>query len=145
MTETTPLPGNDSTPYYIASNYGPKYLNSDLGQVITPRASLAESGGNFTISTIVMRQKQSNQTIAAQAFTEPQALQVLEGELTLTMAGETNRLTTGDVAFIPGNTTFSYWSEVLYTKLYAAAIGGGLTDSLINESNEWDYAVFPSY
>lgn len=139
------LPGNDSTPYYIASNYGPKYLQHKLGQVVAPRATLAETGGNFTISTIVMRQKQSNQTITPQSFPGSHALQVLEGELTLTMAGETNRLTTGDVAFVPGNTTFSYWSEVLYTKIYAAAIGGGLTTKLINESVEWNSAVFPSY
>lgn len=139
------LPGNGSTPYYIASNYGPTYLHSELGQVVAPRASLAETGGNFTVSTIVMRQKLSNETVQTQTFSEPQALQVLEGQLTLTMAGETNRLTTGDVAFIPGNITFSYWSEVLYTKLYAAAIGEGLATALVNESEDWGYAVFPSY
>jgi len=96
---------------------GPKYLHQKLGQVVAPRATPAETSGNFSVSTIAMRQRPSNDTISRQTFADPQAFQVHEGQLTLTMAGETNNLITGDLAFIPGNTTFSYWSDVRFTKI----------------------------
>jgi quercetin dioxygenase-like cupin family protein len=142
---TNTLPGNSTTPYFIASGFGPMYLHRSTGQVIQPRATLAETDGNFTISTIAMRQRVANDTIACYKFTEPQTFQVLEGKLTLQMAGETNELIGGDVVFVPGNVTFSYWSTVRWTKFFVGAIGTGLDTTLLGDAESWDYAVFPNY
>lgn len=92
-----------------------------------------------------MRQRNSNDSVNPQTFVDPQAFQVLEGQLTLEMAGETNKLIMGDLVFIPGNTTFSYWSDVRYTKMFVGAVGTGLDTKLISEAVPWDYAVFPNY
>lgn len=137
------LPGNSSTPYFLANNLGPKYLHRELGQVIQPRVTLAESAGNFTISTIAMRKNAT--AVASQSFEGAQTFQVLEGKLSLEMAGEVNELIGGDVVFIPGNTTFRYWSTVRWTKFFVGAIGTGLDTTLIEGGEEWDYAVFPNY
>lgn len=139
------LPGNSSTPYFLASNYGPKYLHRALGQVIAPRSTANETDGNFTISTIVMRKKLSNETIAEQTFDVHQTFQVLEGQLSIGIAGFIEKMSTGDVVFIPVGTPFTYWSDVKYTKIFVGTAGEGLDYKLIQEAEPWDYAVFPAY
>ena len=44
------------------------------------------------------------------------AFEILEGQLTVSIEGEVLSLLQGDVVFIPGNTTYEYWSGVAYTK-----------------------------
>lgn len=54
-------------------------------------------------------------------------------------------LITGDVAFIPANTSFSYWSDVAFTKfMYVSAGANGLDQILLQNVESWDYPVFPT-
>ena len=140
-----PLPDNPIHPYYVASNYGPKYLQPELGQVIAPIVTTEQSGGNMTLSTVVMRAKLSNETIAFHTFDVPHMMVVLEGQLSIQMIGQTAQPIQGDIAFIPAGTAFQYWSDVAFTKILLGAAGKGLGDALIQEGEPWKYAVFPSY
>jgi hypothetical protein len=54
-------------------------------------------------------------------------------------------LITGDVAFIPANTTFSYWSDVAFTKfMYVSAGAEGLDQKLLANAENWGFPVFPT-
>lgn len=144
------LPESDQNPYFIASNRGPKYLHRDLGQVIAPVMTTQQSGQScrnytMTISTVVMRRRLANETIMTQAFDRPQVFVVLEGQLMINMIGQKVSMSTGDVAFVPANTDFRYWSIVAFTKFYLGSNGPALSNRLISEAEEWNYAVFPSY
>lgn len=139
-------PDNSVEPYYLANNWSPKYLHRTLGQVIQPRVTGVQSAGNFSLSTIALRHKLGNETVAEQTFDVPQMFQVLEGTLMISMMCQSASMSTGDVAFIPAGTQFQYWSEVAFTKVYFGAAGmGGLSDKLIAEAEPWNYAVFPTY
>jgi hypothetical protein len=66
--------------------------------------------------------------------------------LSLEMEDETVSLIMGDVAFIPGNTTFKYWSDVAFTKfMYMSAGAKGLDQVLLLKAENWEYPVFPSF
>ena len=99
----------------------------------------------MTITTVVVRRRLANETIASQAFDRPQVFVVLEGQLMINMIGQNVSMSTGDVAFVPVNTTFQYWSTVAFTKFFLGSNGPALAHRLISEAEEWDYAVFPSY
>ena len=144
------LPESDQQPFYVASNRAPKYLHRCLGQVIAPVMTAQQSGRsskNYTmeISTVVMRCRLSGEVVVTQSFDRPQVFVVLEGQLMFSMIGHNVSMSTGDVAFVPANTRFRYWSVVAFTKFYLASNGPALADRLISEAEEWDYAVFPSY
>nr|OQO16952.1 hypothetical protein B0A51_15322 [Rachicladosporium sp. CCFEE 5018] len=142
----TSAPMNSKEPYFLANNWSPKYLHRASGQVIQPRVTAAQSAGNFTLSTIAMRRRQLNETIVQHVYDQPHFFQVLEGVMMIRMMRQTVAMSTGDVAFIPGGTTFQYWSEVAFTKVYAGASGSnGLNHHLIEHAEKWAYAVFPSY
>jgi quercetin dioxygenase-like cupin family protein len=142
---TNALPGTPLIPYYIASNWGPKYLKRSLGQVIAPRATLAETGGNFTIATVTLRHRFHGEQISSFQFPVHQVFQVLEGQLSVQISERSYNLIGGDVVFIPAGTAFQYWSDVRFTKFYIGAAGYGLDSWLISQSIPWDYAVFPAY
>lgn len=99
----------------------------------------------MTITTVVMRRRLANETIASQAFDGPQVFVVLEGQLMINMIGQNASMSTGDVAFVPANTTFQYWVTVAFTKFFLGSNGPALAHRLISEAEEWDHAVFPSY
>ena len=142
------LPDSAVHPYYIASNWGKKYLQRSLGQVIAPIMTPMQSGSgkySMSISTVVMRRRLANETIASHLFDRPQVFVVLEGQLIMQMLGQRVKMSTGDVAFVPAGTAFRYWSEVAFTKFYLGSSGLALGAKLVDESEEWDYAVFPSY
>ena len=99
----------------------------------------------MTISTVVMRRKLVNETIACHRFDKAQAFVILEGQLMINMIGQTVSMSTGDVAFVPPSTDFQHWSDVAFAKFYLGSNGLALTDMLISGGERWDYAVFPSY
>ncbi len=142
------LPHSAVNPYYIASNWGPKYLHRSLGQVIAPITTPDQSGnGNYSmsISTVVTRRRRAGEISAGHVFDRPQVFVVLEGLLSIEMLGQCVRMSTGDVAFVPTGTAFRYWSEVAFTKFYLGSNGKALGAKLIEEGEEWAYAIFPSY
>ncbi|KAL9111310.1 MAG: hypothetical protein Q9227_004187 [Pyrenula ochraceoflavens] len=137
------LPGSP-VPYYISSNNGPKYLQRSLMQVIQPFATAKETNNRVTIGTIAMAKTKG--TPATQSFSAHQVFVVLEGQLTITMAGSTVNLIPGDAAFVPQGTEFSYESCVAWTKFYAYAPSGTdcLVTSLLAGAESWGAPVFPS-
>lgn len=130
----------------MAKDFGPKYLSSVVGyQVIQPFVTPAQSGGEFTLSTITIAKQLSNATAAAQSFEGHAAFEVLEGQLTVVMEGETLNLLQGDVVFIPRNTSYTYYSTVGFTKTLHISQGAeGLATSLIAGASSWNSPVWPS-
>lgn len=163
------LAAGSTTPYFVAKDYGAKHLSSEAGfyQIIQPLVTATQSEGNFTIATIIMSERLSNETAMAvvgntttkasgagsgsgsgsKALSGHSAFEVLEGMLTFEMSGETIRLVTGDVVFVPAGTAFRYFSEVPYTKVLCISQGAdGLAPRLIaNGESGWEYPVFPAY
>jgi glyoxylate utilization-related uncharacterized protein len=130
----------------VAKDYGPKYLSTQGGnQVIQPFVTPAQSAGNFTLSTITMDRRLSNVTVSDQSFAGHAALEILEGQLTVLMEGEVLSLLQGDVVFIPGNTTYTYYSLVAYTKVLHTGQGAeGLDTTLIAGATNWSSPVWPT-
>jgi len=131
----------------IAKDYGPKYLYSGSNgsyQIIQPFVTGVQSAGNFTLSTITMN-KGSSATEVTQSFPGHAAFEVLDGKFTVSIMNETIDLLSGDVVFIPGNTTYSYFGGVAFTKVLHISRGAnGLDTSLIAKAISWDYPVWPT-
>lgn len=144
------IPEDDSTPYYVAKDWGPKYLvtnHSTFYQVVQPLNSPVNSGEyNFTLATISMQRKLQNQTDERHTLQGHCAFLVLEGALSLTMLNETVTLFDGDVAFVPADTQFSYSSPAGFSKVYYISQGQhGLDQQFISAGNLTDYPVWPAY
>ncbi|RLN91837.1 hypothetical protein BBJ28_00010813 [Nothophytophthora sp. Chile5] len=135
------------TPYFVAKNYAQKYLNYENGyKVLAPVQKGPQSGGNFTMGTITMSAKTSNETENVVTANQALAFQVEEGQLSVEVGAEWASLIQGDVLFVPANTTFSYFATVPVTKfLYVSAGDDGFDSDLLQNSVEWDYAVYPTY
>lgn len=145
----TNTPANVSgTPFFVAKDFGPKYLaNGSFYQIVQPFVTSVQSAdSNFTEGTITMsRLLTDSSKLPALTLDDHTAFEVLEGAITLSMANETVTLIGGDVAFIPGGTKFKYWSEVAFTKfLYVGAGTNTLDAQLIKKAVSWNYAVFPT-
>lgn len=97
-------------------------------------------------NTIAVSRAQSNGTHHVWNLSNHTAIEVLEGSLSMTIGGQSATLIMGDVAFVPGNTSFSYWSEVGFTKfMYLGAGASGLDQQLMKSASNWSYPVFPTY
>ncbi|KAJ5592308.1 hypothetical protein N7537_009212 [Penicillium hordei] len=139
--------GAPATPYFIANGYGSKYLNSRYGyQIVQPLVTPTQAQDlNFTQSTITISRLQSNITVPVYRQSGSSAFQVIEGILKIKIGDyPTAILTSGDVAFIPGNVSYSYWSDVFFTKvLYVSRGIDGLDQKLIKGGKHWDFVTFP--
>ncbi|KAL9617952.1 MAG: hypothetical protein Q9160_007318 [Pyrenula sp. 1 TL-2023] len=136
------LPGK-TTPYFISSNNGPKYLERSLNQVIQPLATGAETDGRVTVATIAMAKQDGSPETHSHAV--HQAFQVLEGQLTVTIGKDTVNLIQGDTVFVPSGTEFAYQSCVAWTKFWAYAPTGEdcLVTALLKTAESWGAPVFP--
>lgn len=141
------LPDDSTEPYFVAKDYGPKYLNTEVGyKVIQPLATPKQStSGNFTMGTIIMSNKLDNETASSATLPHHFALQMDEGQLALTVKGyKTAYLLQGDVAFIPSDTPFKYHATVPYTKfLYLNGGANGLDYQLLKNSKPWGWPAYP--
>lgn len=159
------LGADETTPYFVAKDYGPKYLSTEAGfyQVVQPLVTSTQSAGNFTAATIIVSQKLSNEssmsvvgntttTVAdatasgSKSLTGHSAFEVIEGLFTFEMSGETLQMATGDVVFVPAGTAFQYYSQVPFTKvLYISQGADGLDSRLIaNGESGWEYTTWPA-
>jgi len=87
----------------------------------------------------------SNMTVSGQSFAGHAAFEILDGQLMMSMERETLSLLQGDVIFIPGNTTYKYWSLVAYTKVLHIGQGAeGLDTTIIAGAMSWDSPVWPT-
>jgi hypothetical protein len=145
------LADNATTPYFVANSRGPIYLNSEHGyQIVQPLVTPEQSPeGNFTMATISIDEHfaYANETIATWNLPGSAAFEVLEGQLTIALEGyPTYALLDGDVVFIPGNTSYQYWSLVAFTKvLYVSSGSSGLDTQLRVGGELWRDSVFPTY
>lgn len=144
---TNELPMDPTEPYFIANNYGPKFLNTDTGyKIIQPVSTVDNSHNkNFTMGTIIMSAKRDNETEAHVKLDNALGIQVDDGQLVLTVEGyKTAHMLQGDVAFIPPGTAFSYYATVPLTKfLYLNAGAHGLEYKLLKRSVSWGFPSFP--
>ncbi|WKT53680.1 RmlC-like jelly roll fold [Fusarium oxysporum f. sp. vasinfectum] len=137
-----------TTPFYIAKGWGPKYLNREGGvyKIIAPLQTEATSAGNLTMGTITMSPLQPGGRPSQAVFTEHTSLVMEEGQLVVTVNGETAKLIDGDVIFIPADTQFTYYASAAVTKfLYVNPGRDGLANQLIQNSIPWDYVTYPQY
>lgn len=140
------IPSLPNVPYYIASGWGPKYLDRASGQVIMTLANSFSTKGDFTISIIAMRKIITDEAIVTHRLQDSVAMMVLEGELEIQLGVNHDKLGTGDLVFIPKNTSFSYWSHKNWVKVLVGGNGNrGLDTALLANSVPWDYAVFPNH
>ncbi|KAE9177343.1 hypothetical protein PF002_g28363 [Phytophthora fragariae] len=141
------LADDGQTPFFVAKNYAQKYLNYENGyKLLAPVQKGPQSGGNFTMGTITMSAKTSNETVDTITPKQPLAFQLEEGQLSVEVDGESAQLIQGDVLFVPANTTFSYYATVPVTKfLYVGGGADGFDQDLLQNSVEWEYAVYPTY
>ncbi|KAL0943405.1 quercetin -dioxygenase [Colletotrichum truncatum] len=142
------LPDDPTEPYFVANNYGPIYLNAEIGyKVIQPLVTPTQTDGNFTLGTIIMSPKLENETKNTVTLPHHFALELQEGQLVLSVDGyDTASLLPGDVAFVPANITFSYFATVPFTKfLYMNGGGKGLDHHLLNNSIPWGFPAYPTY
>lgn len=144
-TGSNALASDSSTPFFVAKDYGPQYLNNQTGsyKVIQPFVTPVQSAGNFTLSTITMARVAIGD-VEESVYPGHAAFEVLDGQLKVLMGGETLSLLQGDVVFIPGNTTYKYFSDVAYTKFLHVSQGAdGLDSALIAGGASWDSPVWP--
>lgn len=140
-----PLAADPFTPYYIAKDYGPKYINNLTGsyQIIQPLVTPLQSDGNFTLSTITIA-RVGLTSVDNLSFPSHAAFKVLDGQLMVMIGDETVALLQGDVVFVPGETRFGYWSDVAYTKFLCVSQGAvGLDRVLIEGGRSWGSPVWP--
>lgn len=135
------------TPYFVAKDYGPKYLSSAAGfyEVIQPIVTPIQSEGNLTFGTINLSRRPRNCTLPIYNFTGHSAYEALEGQVIMTIGNQTVEMTTGDVAFVPAGTDFSYHSNVAFTKmLYIAQGNQTLDQKLLATAKVWESPVWPA-
>ena len=141
------VPSVAGSPYFVAANWGPKYLNNDTGawQIVQPFVTPTTGEHNFTQGTITLSRQSSGLASSTWNLTDHTAFQVLEGSLSLIIGNETASLFSGDVAFVPGGTPFTYKSAAAFTKfMYVSAGDEGLDQQLLASAQSWNYPVFPT-
>lgn len=164
-TDAAELGADTKKPYFVAKDFGPKWLSDEAGfyQIIQPLVTPTQSAGNFTLATITMSQKLSNEsamsipgndTAAAASMsasgrtslTGHSAFEVVEGLLNFELNGETIQLTTGDVVFVPAGTAFQYYSVVPFTKVFYVSQGADGLDTrlMANGVSGWEYPAWPT-
>lgn len=142
------LPEDPTEPYFVAHNYGPAYLNTEVGyKVVQPLVTPAQTGGNFTMGTMILSPRLENETATDATLPHHFALELQEGQLVLAVDGfDTASLLQGDVAFVPAETAFSFHATVPFTKfLYMNGGGQGLDQKLLEKSIPWGFPAYPPY
>lgn len=99
----------------------------------------------FTMSTIKINGGPYALPMAIREQSVASAFVVQEGQLSLTIFPYPPvTLEVGDVAFIPGNTTYQYWSQPYSTKVvYVSGGHQGLDYQLIQGGKTWDFVTYP--
>lgn len=141
------LPDSDVLPYFVAKDYGPKYLNSESGyKVIQPLATPDQAtGGNFSMGTIIMSPNAAAEKPSAATLPHAFALQMEEGQLVVKVKGfEEATMHHGDVAFIPADVPFTYHATIPFTKfLYMNGGAEGLDFQLLKNAEPWGWPAYP--
>jgi len=141
------LPEGMSSPIWVAKNYGPKWLSSQGGryQIVTPFVTPAQTDNMFSQGTLTVSMLSAGKAAPRIKSPVATAFQMEEGQLALTVEGyDTIHLIEGDVAFIPGNTSFSYAAEADFTNtMYVSGAGRGFEVDLMEGGKAWNSAFYP--
>jgi len=87
------------TPFFVAKNFAQKYLNYENGyKLLAPVQKGPQSGGNFTMGTLTLSAKASNETANTITPKQPVAFQLEEGQLSVEVDGESAQLIQRDGA-----------------------------------------------
>lgn len=154
-TQENTLPADPAQPYYVARDSGPKYLNSEGGmyqviETLNTATQSSASGHNFTLSFISMSMRAANATtpLPKHKYAGHGGFRVEDGAVMLSVDGyPPTLLLYGDVAFIPGNTSYTYYAPapVSFTRILAfAAEFHGLDSTLISRGMPWNSPVWPT-
>ncbi|KAJ4292364.1 hypothetical protein N0V90_009025 [Kalmusia sp. IMI 367209] len=141
---------DSSTPFFVAKGYGPQYLSaaSDNSSylLVEPFITATQSDGNFTEGTITLSQLPRNSQPESYTLPGHTALEVVDGLVGVRVEGfESLSLAVGDVVFVPGNTAFSFWGEVAYSKILYVGQGRDTLDKRVMEAGrEWTAVVWPA-
>lgn len=97
------------------------------------------------MGTMILSKKRDNETQSQVTLPNHLGIQMDDGQLALSVEGyKTEHLLTGNVAFIPAGTPFSYHATVPFTKfLYLNAGPHGLEYELLNRSVSWGFPSYP--
>ena len=150
-------------PYYLRASAGRSYL---LGsQSSTPLATLAETGGIFTISLIagIGSSFPENNSLASPSrlalkFASPFLARCVEGTITFSLnGGAPETLTAKESIFVTAETSFAYEIKSAYARMYVfAGKGDGLAElfakkgrlvaaggkhEVLGETDEWKTAL----
>ncbi len=120
------LPGA-CEPYFLRAGEGTRHTLG--GQLQTVVCGAAESGGSASMVTLELFKGAGLPTHVHERTHE--VMLVLDGQLELTVAGETSVLARGDAASIPSGTEHGYKGAAHYTKVLASSAPGGLEAILI--------------
>jgi len=144
------LASDDSTPFFVAKDYGPKYLSGDAesGYIITqPFITSVQSAGNFTEGTLTLSKPVSTSSPVSWNLPGHTALEVVDGVVYVTVEGfaETLSLAIGDVVFVPAGTSFSFWGGAAFSKVLYVGQGNDTLDSrIIREGKAWNSPIWPA-
>jgi len=144
------LAADDSTPFFVAKDYGPKFLSGDAksGYIVTqPFITSVQSAGNFTEGTITLSKPTSDSSPATWNLPGHTALEVVDGVVYVKVEGfaETLLLAVGDVVFVPAGTSFSFWGGAAFSKALYVGQGNDTLDSrIMKEAKSWNSPVWPA-
>lgn len=148
------LASDHTTPYYVANNWGPKYLvnttDADDGKVIAPLVTSTQSDGNWTLGTVAMKKSDSSKLPSFTSYEKGQVIFVIEGRVQVELSGGkypgTYTLNHHDTIYIAPGQNFRYWNPANWAKVYIASAGtSGILPDLLNKASSWGYATFPAY
>lgn len=144
------LAADENTPFFVAKDYGPKYLSGDAKTgyaVIQPFITSKQSAGNFTEGTITLSEPEEEASPKSWSLPGHTALETVDGVVGVQVEGfaDAVSLAIGDVVFIPAGTSFSFWGEAAFSKVLYVGQGKDTLDSrLIAEAKSWNSPVWPS-
>lgn len=139
-----------SSPFFVAKDYGPKYLAGDVKSgysIVQPFIISKQSDGNFTEGTITLSQPQQGDSNVTWNLPGHTALEVVDGLVKVEIDGypEVASLSIGDVVFVPAGKTFSFWAAAAFSKVLYVGQGDDTVDSrLMARAKTWDSPVFPA-
>lgn len=139
-----------STPFFVAKDYGSKYLAGDAESgyvVIQPFITSTQSDGNFTEGTITLSEPEQGTSPVSWNLPGHTALEVVDGVIGIRVDGfeDLLSLSVGDVVFVPAGTAFSFWGEAAFSKVLYVGQGKDTLDSrLIAGAKSWNSPVWPA-
>ncbi|KAK5046896.1 hypothetical protein LTR84_007250 [Exophiala bonariae] len=130
-------------PYFLRAGTGPRFLVG--GVVVSPLIGAAESDGRFSIACIEGSSWHEGSPLSEtfRFANVHHAIQVVDGQLGLTIGDQEATLNVGETAYIPKTTSFSMRVRSRYIKFYVFISGNGLADLLCQLGKSYDQTIPP--